>query len=214
MKLKSITGSLLAVGALLLANPASADFEITGSYINPPPPLDYDEDALRATVTCTGCDVLDYAGGDIPNATDADPDRPNSADAAGFDSASGNFFINEFGGNPEDEQDWVNAVLAQIGSLDTVDLGTKTDNPLDENNQFCSDAEYILLKVGQDPEYSLIHNTGGQQCFTYIAEEGTGSGLSHIVEYGGNGTVSEPSILALFGAGLLVLGFLRRRTIV
>ena len=211
MKLKLITGSLLAVGALLLTSPASADFIITGAYVGQPD-SDYDEDVLRATVTCTGCDILDYAGGDIADAENLG--RPNSADADGFDSASGNFFINEFGGNPSDEQDWVNAVLAQIGSSDTVDLGTKTENPLNENNQFCSDAEYILLKVGQDPEYSLIHNTGGEQCFTYLAEGGTGSGLSHIVEYGGNGEVSEPSILALFGLGLVMLGFLRRRTVV
>jgi hypothetical protein len=34
------------------------------------------------------------------------------------------------------------------------------------------------------------------------------------VEYGGNGEVSEPSILALFGLGLVMLGFLRRRTVV
>jgi len=211
MKLKLITGSLLAAGALLLASPASASFIITGAYEGPPSPFTYDEDELRATVTCAGCEILDYNGGDIVDTTD----RPNSADADDFDAAAGNFFINEFGGNPEDEQDWVNAVLVAIGSSDTVDLGTKTDNPLDENNQFCSDAEYILLKVGQEPEYSLIHNTSGtEQCFTYLAEAGTGSGLSHITEYGGNGTVSEPSILALFGAGLLVLGFLRRRTIV
>jgi hypothetical protein len=202
---------LLAAGALLLASPANADFIITGAYEDPPAPFLYDEDELRATVTCSGCEILDYNGGDIVDTTT----RPNSADADDFDAAAGNFFINEFGGNPEDEQDWVNAVLAAIGSSDTVDLGTKTEDPLNENNQFCSDAEYILLKVGQDPQYSLIHNTSGtEQCFTYLAEEGTGSGLSHIVEYGGNGEVSEPSILALFGLGLVMLGFLRRRTIV
>jgi hypothetical protein len=213
MKLKSITGSLLAAAGVLLANPASADLEFLGLFNNVQGQLNYEADTLRADLTCASCSGIVTS---FPSTLDVDGTRPNSTDADGISNVAADMFVNEFGVNPTDETTFAEAlILGGTGNVVDLDQGVQIDMGGAADTDFCSSSVWILFKVGQRPDYALVQNTsGGEQCFDYSAVAGTGSGLSHITVFGGETRVSEPSILALFGAGLLLLGFLRRRTIV
>jgi hypothetical protein len=212
MKLKSITGSLLAAAGVLLANPASADLEFLGSFENVQGQLNYEADTLRADLTCASCLGIVTS---FPSTLDVTGDNPNSTDADGISNVAADMFVNEFGTSPTNETLFAEAlILGGTGNVVDLDEGTQIDQGGGDAD-FCTSSVWILFKIGQSPEYALVQNTsGGEQCFEYDQTTGTGSGLSHITVFGGETRVSEPSILALFGAGLLLLGFLRRRTIV
>jgi hypothetical protein len=217
MKLKSITGSLLAVGALLVANPASANLDFIGAFINDQGDVSYDADFVRGTLTCDSdpnCEGLLSTLPDHDAPPDADQTRPDATDANGFSTDDASLFVLPNSGL-DTEAAFLSAVLGITVEGEDLD---QVDNPGGEGaTDFCVTSEYILFKIGQSPDYALVHNTaGGEFCFDYAvaAGSGEGGGLSHVTIFETDGRVSEPSILALFGAGLLLLGFLRRRTIV
>jgi hypothetical protein len=207
MKLKSIIGSLLAAAGLLAANPSSAEtVNLFGLNSNLGGGLfQYDDDVLRGSVTCTSCDgaLSDQADGSIgaaplPNVNTMQPAVWSDTTADLFSLAN------------SAEQTEIDAVNFITGSSFTLADFTKFQN----DPSFNTDALYILIKIGVDPNYALIKNTDGAQDFLY-AQIGQGAGLSHVSLFGGTTTtVSEPGILGLFGVGLVLLGFLRRRTIV
>jgi hypothetical protein len=110
--------------------------------------------------------------------------------------------------NPKKELNFVNG---QTGEF--FETSVKTEKP---GKMFSSAAAYILLKIGGGNSFNeaLIHNTsGGVLEFTYKPAKGTGSGLSHITEYGdaAPAPVPLPAAGGLLAAGMTGLLFLRRR---
>ncbi len=96
---------------------------------------------------------------------------------------------------------------------DSFATGTKDESG---NTIFATSAEYFLIKTGKGPSWGLVHNlSGGSLTLYYTPVAGTGSGLSHITEFGTTSvTVPEPATLGMFGMGALLIGLflgLRRR---
>ena len=202
MKLKLV---LLAAASVLVATPASANvLNLTGLNENIGGGNErYEEEVLRATfdcaVSCLGslssaADETEHAG-NVPFPDVTTVSAPSSATTAEL------FELVNSGAQTE-----IDAVNLITGSSFTS--FTKIDN----DETITTDAQYILIKIGADPNYALIENTGGAQDFDF-SQFGQGAGLSHVSLFGGTFVVSEPGILALFGVGLMLLGFMRRRAI-
>jgi len=201
MKLKLKIAGVLTVAGLALAAPASADLTLLGLHTDTSGGnVTYDATVDRGSVGCTSCEgaITNLASG-----TYAAP-RPNASDHDGFSGTEADFFQLS---NSSDASE-----LAFIEAISGEDFtsGVKTDGG-GGDLVFSTDAEWILLKVGQEPNYAVIHNTNGLQEFSFDGDQGTG--LSHWTAFGGTTTVSEPGMLALFGVGLMLLGFMRRRAI-
>ena len=126
-----------------------------------------------------------------------------------FSASLGDMFdIN--GGNPTDETNAVNAILGT-----SFGTGTKTETGLGDSVTVTSSAEYLLLKVGQTPDYAII-KLNGDSSFDFAAYDGTGSGLSHYLEFGqGMRTaVPVPAAVWLFGTALIgFVGVSRKRKV-
>jgi len=200
MKLKLKIAGVLTVAGLALAAPASADLNLLGLHTDTSGGnVTYDPTVDRGDFLCVSCTG---ATTDLAAGTYVAP-RPNAADFADFEATVADFF--QLANSSQATE------LAFVEAITGEDFTTQVQNPGGGGDLvIVTDAEYILLKVGQEPNYALIHNTGGLQTFTF--DGGQGTGLSHYVLFG-TSTVSEPGMLALFGVGLLLLGFSRRRAI-
>lgn len=173
---------LLATAALMTA-PVAANAVAINVY--------NDSNAvLRGTVTCDSCQVLYYDAAYL------------------FGTVYGETFSGPQGSSEADEAAWLNSV---IGTSYTEDDADKTDTNSAENGTWQSTALYLVIKLGRDPEYSVIKNTsGGLFSFSWASNAGTGSGLSHFTAFGGH-QVPEPATLGMLGLGLLGLGLGSRR---
>lgn len=106
-------------------------------------------------------------------------------------------------------------VNANIVGGNSFTSGTKDESG---NIIFTTSADYFLIKTGNKSGLSnaLVHNlSGGSLTLYFTAFSGSGTGLSHIVEFGNESvTVPEPATLGMFGTGVLLIGLfmgLRRR---
>jgi hypothetical protein len=120
-------------------------------------------------------------------------------DGSGW-GTDGDLFDNP--GGAQDETDWVNGITGG-GFPKTVDSG-------DPGDVFVSSAEYILVKVGVQPNVGLIWNQGGEQTFTFT-QVGQGAGLSHITEFGRSTVIPLPAAGFLLLGALGGMGFVARR---
>lgn len=146
---------------------------------------------LRGTVTCTlACSSLYYTAGayDFGNPGEMFDGPTNSGDA--------------------NEAIWVNSVLG------TSFTGTNVAaNYQNNGNAYVSAALYIIMKVGNTPDYLMIRNDSGvSQTFSFSQAAGSKGGLSHSYSLGTPiSTVPLPAAgFLLFGA-LGGLGFVARR---
>ncbi len=137
---------------------------------------------LRGTLTCSlTCEGLLTSGAFSPTRADMRTVHPPSA---------------------ANELAFVNSVVPE-----TFISGIKTDDP----GNFTSNALYILFKIGGGNTFAttLIMNTAGAvQSYSYIPVAGTGSGLSHINEFG---VIPIPAAGVLLISALAGLGFASRR---
>lgn len=195
-----------ASAATLIAGAASAAtmqielYNSDGDEPFPEPTTNYyagDAD-LQAIVTCDGCSVLYYEGG--YDFSSGEETADGSYDVGGTDGELFNGpFQGAFGnGNPVDQEvDWVNTVLGTSYTLDEANKFGGGDG------DYSSDAEYLVIKVGNVPNYTIIRNdTDGEFMFNWTGQSGEGAGLSHITEIG----FTTPNPVPLPAAGWLLIG--------
>jgi hypothetical protein len=156
----------------------------------------YDGSIMRANLVCNDCSVLNYDG-----------------TSYSFGTTKGELFEGASapppGNSPSQETDWLNSVLG-TSYPDATDAN-KTD-PASDGTWYYSSAEYLILKVGDLPNYTIIRNdSSGTFDFKWAGDDGQGAGLSHFTEVGGVERVPEPGTLALLGLGLVSVFGLRRR---
>lgn len=175
---------------LLAAAAASANASVIGVWND----TDIDSYSLihRGDVTCTSCSVLQYTSG------------------YSFSNSYGELFTGPSSSGDANEALWVNSVLGTSYTGTDVTNG-KTDLALGPNTYtFSGTALYVLLKIGKNPDYTIVRNDSGNPfSFTWTGIEGTGSGLSHFVTLGGT-PVPEPGVLSLFLLGFVSLGVVRK----
>lgn len=203
-----VSGTFVALGlALGFASGESANANILTLYgsISSPPPgpqITYDATDDRGQIECSiGCSGLlsSLASGVYS------PSVPDVSTADGFSVTAADLF--HLANNSEATE------LAFVNLFADPDFatGTNTDAGGASKFSFTSAAEYILLKIGANPDVALIWNSSGlAQTYSYTGFAGEGAGLSHFTEFG-RVSVSEPGTLALFGFGLAGLVAIRRR---
>jgi hypothetical protein len=144
---------------------------------------DLPTDTLRFSVGCTGCSAYE---GTSPTTWGVDGDLFELTNSG---SGSETSEVNSI--TDEDYADW--------SAKD--ETGTMT---------FTSSAEYILIKIGQTPNYGLIMNSLVDNTFIFT-EIGRGAGLSHVTEFGQISVVPVPAAFWLFGSALLGFVGMSRR---
>lgn len=143
---------------------------------------------LRGTLTCSvGCEVL-------------------ISEPGTYSAVKGQVFTV----HPPNDATELAFVNANLTGGDTPYLtGNKNESP---GTSFTSSALYILFKIGNGNTFNafLVHNTGGNQLFTWAGN--TASGLSHTNSFGGTvSPVPLPAAGFLLVAALGGLALVRRR---
>ena len=212
MKIVSrLRGAGLALAACFalsaFAQPAGAAVTLNflGSVEPPPPGSDvtYVPGTLRGTLECSvSCMGLlsNFPAGVYPGSNELPP----ASSANGFGGEADLFDL----ANSSDASE-----LAFVNANVNPDFvsGTKGHNNAGGMLMFISGAEYLLFKIGTDPNYALIKNTSPGQTFKYTEVSGQGAGISHITSFGSATVIPLPASLPLLLAGLAGIGLLGRR---
>ena len=150
-----------------------------------------DANGLRGTVTCT----LDCSG------------MYYNAGTYGF-GAVGEVFDGPTNSGDANEAAWVNSVLGT--SFTGTDVGADYQ---DNGNPFTTAALYVIMKIGNSPDYLLISNDSGVvQTYSFFQAAGSKGELSHSFGLGTPvSTVPLPATGLLLVAGLGGLAALRRK---
>ena len=199
------TALAVAVIGLGAATGASAATLVFLGGVTPPPPgqqITYDADTQRGQLTCSlGCEGL---LSNLPSGIYS-PGVPSDATADGWSASAADLF------NLANSSDATELAFVNLFADPDFASGTKSvNNPA---LTFTSSAEFILFKIGSDPNVALIKNTFADNVFTYTPFAGQGAGLSHYTEFGQNDAapVPLPAGLPLLIAGLGALGIIAAR---
>ena len=137
----------------------------------------------RGSVNCSvACEVLNYTG------------------AYSFSAVLGELFNGPSNSGDASEAAWVNSVIGT--SFSTLDVTNGKDSGTDSTN-YITNALYVVLKIGRNPDYTIIKNTSGVALtWSWDNLPGSGGGLSHYIDLG------TPSEVPLPAGGLLLMGAL------
>lgn len=179
-----VAGTAFSLGAALALAPANSATLVT--FQNGPDGGGIDRFEVTCTVACEGWLFdAEMLGGDIGGLID----KHDQNYATGTGEA------------------WEKNLLASI-------VGATLTYVKDESGttSFFSDALYHLFRIGKSPDVGLLVNTSGvAQSYAFSPFEGTGSGLSHVAEYGTVPPIPLPPAALLFLTGLAGMGLLTRR---
>lgn len=144
--------------------------------------------ADRGDLTCTACQVIQYNPTTFSFATDF-----------------GELFRGPSNSGAASEAAWVNSVLGTSFTGANVTAGKVTPVGAGKLATFVTTALYIVLKIGENPDYTIIKNTSatGSMEWFWRGRDGQGAGLSHFVNLG-----TAPSTVPVPAAGFLLLGAL------
>jgi hypothetical protein len=213
MNMKLGLGAALLAASLLVGGAASAatTFDILGSATLNGNNANYNSTTVSAEFSCSlGCEGINSSATSNTN----DPlSLPTVSTFTGFVSGFSDLFIDGNSSSAANEALFVKDITGVTYAATTQN----TSGIVNGNVSFTTSALYILLKIGNEPNLTIIKNTGGlNNIFTYTSKAGEGSGLSHYSEFGtyngGGGTVVPlPAGLPLMLSGLGVMAFLARR---
>jgi hypothetical protein len=178
-----LAAGVVGVLALAASSASAATLSITGDITfenlgGGGKEYTYDPAIERAELECTlGCEGLKINLAEFSQTLSGGSflSNPDIDDADGFGVGFAELFI----GEPKDELSYINSIVGD----GTYASGVKTEEGGDFY-EWTTNAEYILLKIGLDPNMTIIKNTGGYgNVFTYRQSDG-GQGLSHFTSYG------------------------------
>ena len=142
---------------------------------------------LRGTVTCSEfCSILYYDAG-----------------AYAFGDP-GEVFDGPMNSGDAEEALWVNGVIDALTGTDPMFTATDVGSEYQDNgNAYTGQSLYVVMKIGNNPDYILIRNDfGGEQTYSYAAAPGTPGpnglrasqgGLSHTFGLGSTGLCPDGS---------------------
>lgn len=175
----ALAGAALAIGST--AQAATIQVWNDTQYDSPANTL-----VQRGSVICNSCSVLSYA-----------------PSAFSFSTTQGEMFNGPSSSGDANEASWVNLVTGAAFTAADVTAG-KVETGIADAFTYATNALYVVLKIGVDPNYTVIQNTsGGELQWSWNPTRGTGSGLSHFVNLGGT-----PAPVPLPASGLLLVGAL------
>lgn len=220
----ALLGALLMVGS---AAGAATTLDILGSAKLKGQGANYTSTTLSAILTCSlGCQGIDSTA--VTNTTDplALPTPGTINTVTPYVDGYSDLFIDGNSSSPANEALFVKAITGvEFSAVAQKTTGIVTSNPVNPGDpvkgsaSFTTSALYILLKIGNEPNLTIIKNTGGlNNLFTYTPKAGEGAGLSHYSEFGtagGGGTIGGdvplPAGLPLLLSGVGVMAFVARR---
>lgn len=175
----TLAGAMLAIGST--AQAATISVWNDTEYDSPANTL-----LERGAVDCNSCSVLSY-----------------SPSTFSFSTSLGELFKGPSSSGDANEASWVNLVLGTAFTAAEV-TANKVESGIADNFKYVTNALYVVLKIGKDPDYTIIQNTsGGDLEWSWNPKSGTGAGLSHYVALG-----ETPAPVPLPATGLLLLGAL------
>jgi hypothetical protein len=185
----------------------------------------YNADFIRGTLYCSlGCEGLTISTASFTGAS-GDSGYPTVINATGFGTTNAELYV---GGDSGADTELGQANMITSGNYLVGDKYNLDGSDNKEDYTWTTNAQYILLKIGNLPDVTFIRNTGGYgNVFTYVKAEG-GHGLSHFNGFGeyecpegtpgcGGGVtppspVPLPAGMPLLLVGLGALGFMRRKS--
>lgn len=213
MNIKLGLGAALVGMSMLVGGTASAaTLNILGSAKLNGNGANYTAETVSAELICSlGCQGINSSA---TTDTTVPLGLPTVSTFTAFVPGYSDLFIDGNSSNPTNEALFVSTVTGVTYSATTQ----KTAGIVQGAASFTTSALYILLKIGNEPNLTIIKNTGGlNNVFTYTPKAGEGAGLSHYAEFGrfggggGTGEIPLPAGMPLMLAGLGAMAFLARR---
>ena len=200
-------GNVLAAGLLVAMTGMgqAATLSFLGAVDPAPagPTKTYVSTTVRGALTCVACMGLNS---DLAGNVGA-PALPTPANATGFSGTNFSDLFTIANDGDATELAFINTVMTKLGLPTFASMTKKAGTG--GNMTFSSAAKYIFIKIGSDPNVTMIENTGNvSQEYSWLG--GTGGGLSHYAEVGQVSQVPLPAAGWLMIAGLGGLASLRR----
>lgn len=219
-----LSAALLGASLMVGGAAGAATLDILGSAKLNGQGANYTSTTLSAILTCSlGCQGIDSTA--VTNTTDplALPTPGTINTVTPYVDGYSDLFIDGNSSSPANEASFVKAITGvEFSAVAQKTTGIVTSNPVNPGDpvkgsaSFTTSALYILLKIGNEPNLTIIKNTGGpDNLFTYTPKASQGAGLSHYSEFGtaggGNFDVPLPAGLPLLLSGVGVMAFVARR---
>lgn len=205
----------------------AATLTFKGEFANDKSITTYNKNVSRATLTCVFCQGIMTSGEDGSTLKKVKGEDQVTGIFPTVDPSTFNGFYDAVTGTDTGKSD---LFYAENNSEDTIagfisNISGKNftkkdieDNRISVNKDFYdfkTDAEWIIFKIGKDPDLTVVRNEYGLQDFRFAALKGQGAGLSSVTFLSGDGVVvpeiSATGSVAAFGSVFALMAFFLER---